>query len=385
MNKTIKPDKKSLDSTAVKLQNSSVTKQIRASNDLKKHKTQPPSFVKKQAGASSSHPENEKTQNLHDLLFKEVFSKEKYCVDIFRLALRKKEFHLFDWETLKLEVSTFVDKKWREKRMDLIISVKLKQFPHQPAHIIFLLEHKSQSSPDIMKQLLHYQTGIYDKTLNPVIAVVLYSGRVKKWKGPLSFHDYLEFHSQLKPFFKENVLNFKIRLLNLRELDEERFSDRDLTVRPIFYIMANIWNVNEKVIERMFTLSRGLAKKEKELLLRPAVSYVRHFNPRLSIKIIYDIEDKVLKDKKEATMSTLWEGAVKLEKEESRKKGLQEGRQEGLQEGRQEGREEGRMEGRQERDRQVILNMLKENADMNFISKVTGLSSEEIQKLKKKS
>ena len=76
-------------------------------------------------------------------------------------------------------------------------------------------------------------------------------------------------------------------------------------------------------------------------------------------------------------MSTLWEGAVKLEKEESRKKGLQEGRQ--------EGREEGRMEGRQERDRQVILNMLKENADMNFISKVTGLSSEEIQKLKKKS
>ena len=338
------PDKKSLDSADLKSQLS---------------------FAKKQAGASSPHPENEKTQNLHDLLFKEVFSTEKYCVDIFRLALSKKEFSLFDWETLKLEVNTFVDKKWREKRMDLIISVRLKQFPHQPAHIIFLLEHKSQSSLDIMKQLIHYQTGIYDKTLNLVIAVVLYSGRMKKWKGPLSFHDYLAFHSQLKPFFKENVLNFKIRLLNLRELDEERFSDRDLTVRPIFYIMANIWNVNEKVIERMFTLSRGLKQEEKELLVKSAVNYIRQFDPRFNWEIIAEIENKVLKDKKEEAMPTLLEGALKLEKEEARKKGLQ--------------------EGRQERDRQVILNMLKENADINFISKVTGLSSEEIQKLKSKS
>ena len=131
--------------------------------------------------------------------------------------------------------------------------------------------------------------------------------------------------------------------------------------------MANIWNVDEKVIEKMFTLSKDLAKKERELLLKSAVSYVRHFNPRLSIKIIYDIEDKVLKNKKEATMSTLWEGAVKLEKEESRKEGMQAGIQ----------------KGRQERDRQVILNMLKKRMDINIISEVTGLSPKEIQKLKK--
>ena len=357
MNKKItKPDKKNLGSA-----------------NLKKQELQSQlSFTKKQAEASAV-PENEKTQNLHDLLFKEVFLKEKYCVDIFRLALSKKEFQLFDWETLKLEVSTFVDKKWREKRMDLIISVRLKQFPHQPAHIIFLLEHKSQYSPDVMKQLIHYQTGIYDKTLNPVIAVVLYAGRVKKWKGPLYFHDYLDFHSQLKPFFKENVLNFKIRLLNLRELDEKRFSDRELTVRPIFYIMANIWNVNEKVIEKMFTLSRGLKKEEKELVVKSAVNYIRQFDPRFNWEIIAEIENKVLKHKKEEAMPTLLEGALKLEKEEARKKGhtagLQEGRQEGLQENQQK----------------VILNMLKKRMDIDIISEVTGLSKKEIQKLKKKS
>ena len=160
-------------------------------------------------------------------------------------------------------------------------------------------------------------------------------------------------------------------------MDEERFSDRELTVRPIFYIMANIWNVDEKVIEKMFTLSRGLKKEEKELLVKSAVNYIRQFDSRFNWEIIAEIENKVLKDKKEEAMPTLLEGALKLEKEESRKKGLQEGRQ--------EGREEGRIKGLQENQQKVILNMLKKKTDISFISEVTGLSSEEIQKLRSKS
>ena len=45
-------------------------------------------------------------------------------------------------------------------------------------------------------------------------------------------------------------------------------------------------------------------------------------------------------------------------------------------------KEKGRWEGRQERDKEVILNMLKEKADIVFISKVTGLSEKAIRKLK---
>ena len=49
--------------------------------------------------------------------------------------------------------------------------------------------------------------------------------------------------------------------------------------------------------------------------------------------------------------------------------------------GRWEGLRKGRREGRQE----VVLNMLKEKVDISFISKVTGLSEKEIQKLKNSS
>ena len=39
-------------------------------------------------------------------------------------------------------------------------------------------------------------------------------------------------------------------------------------------------------------------------------------------------------------------------------------------------------EGRQERDKEIVLNMLKEKAGIDFICKVTGLSEEEVKKLK---
>jgi len=65
-----------------------------------------------------------------------------------------------------------------------------------------------------------------------------------------------------------------------------------------------------------------------------------------------------------------------------KEKGRWEGRQEGRQKGRQEGRQEGLQEGRQEERQQVVLNMLKEKADIAFISKVTGLSEKTIRKLK---
>ncbi|MBC6416166.1 MAG: hypothetical protein GDA46_07290 [Bdellovibrionales bacterium] len=51
----------------------------------------------------------------------------------------------------------------------------------------------------------------------------------------------------------------------------------------------------------------------------------------------------------------------------------------------EEGRQEGMQKGRQERDKEIVLNMLKEKVEIAFISKITGFSKEEIEKLKKNS
>ena len=60
----------------------------------------------------------------------------------------------------------------------------------------------------------------------------------------------------------------------------------------------------------------------------------------------------------------------------------QEIKEEGIQEGLQAGRQEGRQEGLQAGMRQVALNMLKNKFKLSAISEMTGLSVEEIKKLK---
>ena len=51
-------------------------------------------------------------------------------------------------------------------------------------------------------------------------------------------------------------------------------------------------------------------------------------------------------------------------------------------EGYKHGREDGKLEGRVEEKTEIAKNMLKENVEKTLISKVTGLSLEEIENLK---
>ncbi len=62
---------------------------------------------------------------------------------------------------------------------------------------------------------------------------------------------------------------------------------------------------------------------------------------------------------------------------EGRAEGLAEGRAEGLVKGRAEGRAEGRVEGKAE----VVINMLKNGADLEFVAKMCNLSKDEIEKI----
>ena len=72
-------------------------------------------------------------------------------------------------------------------------------------------------------------------------------------------------------------------------------------------------------------------------------------------------------------------------KKDSRKglaKGRVIGRAEGLEEGLAKGRAEGREEGREEERNSIVLKMLKNNLPVQTICDVTGLSVEEVAKLK---
>ena len=68
--------------------------------------------------------------------------------------------------------------------------------------------------------------------------------------------------------------------------------------------------------------------------------------------------------------------------EEGLAKGRVKGRAEGLEEGLVKGREEGLSKGREERNLEVAINLLRLGTPCEIVAKATGLSMEEVAKLK---
>ncbi len=72
------------------------------------------------------------------------------------------------------------------------------------------------------------------------------------------------------------------------------------------------------------------------------------------------------------------------ELEEGLAKGRVIGRAEGLEEGLAKGRAEGRKEGREDAKQQIAINLLQLGTPCDVVAKATGLSLEEVTKLKEK-
>ena len=100
--------------------------------------------------------------------------------------------------------------------------------------------------------------------------------------------------------------------------------------------------------------------------------------------LYYDQEELNRLDREDAIKEGLEEGRA-----EGRQKGLEEGRQKGLEEGRQKGLEEGHQlgleEGRAESCAKMVKSMLKDNMSIEKISQYSGLSTQDILKLKEES
>ena len=73
---------------------------------------------------------------------------------------------------------------------------------------------------------------------------------------------------------------------------------------------------------------------------------------------------------------------IEYAKETGLEEGLSKGRAEGREEGRAEGRAEGREEGREDAKQQIAINLLQLGTPCEIVAKATGLSLEEVTKLK---
>ena len=111
----------------------------------------------------------------------------------------------------------------------------------------------------------------------------------------------------------------------------------------------------------------------KSEVFKMAESALKDLSVDSSVRVLEKLREKWIGDQ-----VTYFKYATQKGHAEGMEKGHAEGMEKGMEKGRAEGRQEGRKEGMQA----VALAMLKEQADIAFICKVTGLSKEEINKLK---
>jgi predicted transposase/invertase (TIGR01784 family) len=112
-----------------------------------------------------------------------------------------------DLDTLQLEDGSFVDPELREKFSDLLRSVRLAgKRPTEngdQALVYFLFEHKSQSDPLTVLQLLSYIVRIWEKRqreglpLCPIVPLVVYHGETG-WTAARSVAELDPSHRNLR-------------------------------------------------------------------------------------------------------------------------------------------------------------------------------------------
>ena len=309
--------------------------------------------------------------NIHDLYYKDVFSNKIYGLKFLKFVLTPSQFDLFNWDTLHSEMETLVSPEGRERRTDLIFSVRPKGGrKDQRTKIIFLIEHKAQTYNDLLFQLLEYQSLIYKKEQVPIIPIVFYHGKTKSFNQPLKFHDALKgFSPSLRKKFGKHILSFEPILLNIHDfiIGQDK---KTRSLAPTLFILQKIWNLNKDILEKFFVLGEHLNVAERKWQVEKAVDYIHRIDPHFTWKIIASIEEKIITEEEERIMPPL-------------RQTLDEVREEGEQRGRQKGRQEGRQEGRQKEKEQMAVKLLREGTNVEFVKKITGLSQKEIEKLKK--
>ena len=227
--------------------------------------------IKYQTKKSEKKPEKIST-NHHDIFFKSFYSDRKLVIEIFRFIFSNEELKACDWKKLKAEKDTLKD-----KRADLVFSVPLKNKPKAKIKIFILLEHKSSYNKDLYKQILYYQTLIYDQNSDHIVSIIpvlFYHGKAP-WKWKLSFQEAIfgKFFSKIPISFRKNMLNYKLRLLNTHDSRIARaFKDKSVQSRGALYLLGKIWSLklSRAELRKVLTLLGHFSGKRNDFIISTA-------------------------------------------------------------------------------------------------------------------
>ena len=315
-------------------------------------------------------------QRPHDKLFRNIFADPYEAASFLRVHLPRALAERFDWSSLTLEETSFVDEALQESESDLLYAVQV-QGAAQTIHLYLLFEH--QSSPDkwMRFRLLKYMCRIWDESfkkhpdqveLRPILPVVFYQGE-SRWRHSTEFVDLFGASERSYDFLPR----FAHFLIDQSDLPVEQ-TQGGLKAR-----------VAQLLLMAAFQKSTRMALLSAAQLLAQVAQTGGTNN--LEVFVVYlaaTQERRVVQEFVESVRQYAVDigGEMLTYAEELKQEGLQEGRQEGLQEGLQEGWQKGRQEGEIEGKIKTIDSLLAAGVEWELITKATGITPQQFQALK---
>ena len=294
-------------------------------------------------------------RNYHDAFFHEIFRHLVYSKELFQLQFAEQVFNLFDWTTLKRESTHFQDAQHRERRADLILSAVARDGGKE-YRVFFMIEHKSTQDTRAMQQIMEYQTCYYAVEDYPLITILVYHGRKKKWNSPLQFQDAMK---ELPPSMREEygsaLQNFNCQLLNLRDEDIQQLA-KVLVCAVAVYILCEIRQLTDKKVEEIFRYGlKILDKKQRKYLIYQVAYYIQGCHPmKYTISRLIKLEQNTLKEADRIMQN--YQTSMDILREDAR-----------------------------EEEREIIaMEMIRKGADIDTISEFTRLNPKRISELRSK-
>ena len=275
-------------------------------------------------------------------------------------------------EQLEKYTNRFITTNLYDKESDVIYKIKGR-------NIFILIEHQTQIDYKMPIRMLEYSLGIiksaieYRKTTDrtyaipSVIQIVLYTGKTK-WKANLSISENQEMLDG-----KSELKCSKYNLVDVNDFTKEELIKEKTYISKIMLIEKH--KNTEELIKYLKAIVEEVIKYKKDYNQQAEEVFVIMIKRILMKKIGSQRANEIIKKLKgvdEGMLTSL--ATIEEENKLIFNNGIKTGIKSGIKTGIKTGIRQSKVE--------IIKNMLKENLSIDLISKVTGTSKQEINKIK---
>ena len=313
--------------------------------------------------------ENKELNKPHDSGYKYLLYSKKAFVQLIRSFVKTGWAEQVDEASLYRLDKSYILQDFKNKEADVVYQAKLKD-----KEVIFYVLLELQSTVDYLVpyRLLLYMIEIWRDILKnvseneakrksfrlPVIVpLVLYNGQ-SKWNVPVNFKETLESYEM----FEDQVLNFKYILINVRSFQEEELINLSNLIGSVFFLDSsnNLAEIIER-LKKLITITKKMTPEEFSLFARWTENILTRGLSVKQKKMITGFIEETRPEEVEEMITNV-------------ERILQESLKEAEDKGEERGVEKGVLK--------VAKQMLLKDEPIEKIMEYTGLSKEEIEKLK---